>query len=139
VEISRYHVIRMPRRDVWAALIDEHSPLARKPSLTPEDLSGIPLIMVKRESVRNELASWFGDLFDKLDIAASYTLIYNAAIMIKNQIGTAALGYYFESSFEGICYRPLSPELSTGSVFVWKNQTVSAAASAFLAYFRDSL
>lgn len=45
--------------------------------------------MVKREMVKNELASWFGDCYDKIQIAATYNLIINAATMVRSGVGVA--------------------------------------------------
>lgn len=44
--------------------------MATKDAINPEDLTGVSLIMVKRELVRNELASWFGDYYEGIQIAA---------------------------------------------------------------------
>ena len=60
-------------------LVNPDSPLYVKESVSPADLSGIPLIMVQRNSVKNELANWFGDIYEQLDVAATYNLILNAA------------------------------------------------------------
>lgn len=43
--------------------------------------------MSSREIVIHELASWFGDLFDQVEIAATFNLILNAANMVKNGLG----------------------------------------------------
>lgn len=138
VDISRYDFVRMQSRERWGALCREDSALAQKEAIAPQDLLGEPLIMVKRESVRNELSSWFGPLYDELEIAATYNLIYNAAIMVKNGVGTA-LSFIFESNFEGLCYRPLSPALESGCVMVWKKQqTFAGATAAFLKFIRNA-
>ena len=76
------------------------SQLAEKEFVTPEDLRGVPLLMVRRELVKNELANWFGDSFDQLEIAATYNLIVNAAFMVEQGLGVALcfdLGAVFEN------------------------------------------
>lgn len=79
VDISKYEFIRMPGKERWGVLVNPDSPLYVKESVSPADLSGIPLIMVQRNSVKNELANWFGDIYEQLDVAATYNLILNAA------------------------------------------------------------
>ena len=70
-------------------MIRKDSELAAKESINPEDLTGVPLIMVKRELVKNELASWFGDYYAGLQIEATYNLILNAAAMVECGVGIA--------------------------------------------------
>lgn len=79
VDISKYEFIRMLGKERWGVLVNPDSPLYVKESVSPADLSGIPLIMVQRNSVKNELANWFGDIYEQLDVAATYNLILNAA------------------------------------------------------------
>ena len=138
VDISKYDFVRMQGRERWGVLCREDSELAQKAAISPRDLLGEPLIMVKRESVRNELSSWFGPLYGELDVAATYNLIYNAAIMVKNGVGTA-VSLMFESNFDELCYRPLSPTLETGCVLVWKKQqSFASATAAFLKFIRNA-
>ena len=77
VDISKYEFIRLPLKEQWGVLVRADSQLAEKEFVTPEDLRGVPLLMVRRELVKNELANWFGDSFDQLEIAATYNLIVN--------------------------------------------------------------
>ena len=74
VDISKFNFIRMNKKVRWGILTRNDSDLAGKEYIEPKDLTGIPLIMVKRELVKNELGSWFGEYFDGLDIAAEYNL-----------------------------------------------------------------
>ena len=86
----------------------------------------------RREEVRRELASWFGDTFEHLEIAGTFNLILNAANMVRNHVG-AALGFFMGNLSDELCFVPLSPPLETGTVLVWKkDQAFSPAASAFL-------
>ena len=62
-------------------------PLAQKEAVTPKDLTGVLLLISGRETVRNELAGWFGDAYEKIEVAATFNLILNAANMVKNGVG----------------------------------------------------
>ena len=53
VEIGRYDFIRMPKRDIWGALVRSDSPLAQKQVVTPADLMGTPLLMSRRQQVKD--------------------------------------------------------------------------------------
>lgn len=138
VEISRYHFVRMPLGEKWCALMRKDSPLAEKEKITPFDLAGVPLMMVKRKSVRNELENWFGELYESLNIAVTYNLSYsNRSIMVENHVGVA-LVHEFENNHESLCLRPLFPEIENKSVLVWKkNQVFSPAAMKFIGMVKD--
>ena len=139
VDISKYEYIRMPVKERWGVLVREDAPLAGKASVTPEDLLGIPLIMSRREPVKNELASWFGAVFDQLEIAATYNLIVNAAFMVEQGLGVA-LCFDLGAVFENLRFVPLAPRMETGSVLVWKkNQALSSAQTHFIRHIRNTL
>ena len=107
--------------------------------IRPEDLLHIPLLMVRRELVRNELASWFGDCYEELKIAATYNLIMNAASMVKSGIGTALCFDIGANFYDDLCFIPLVPAMETGSVLVWKkNQMFGAAASSFIRFLKNA-
>lgn len=118
--------------------VHRDSPLARREGVTPEELLGIPLLLARREEVRKELAGWFGDSFDRLEIAGTFNLILNAANMVRNGVG-AALGFYIGNLSDELRFVPLSPPLETGTVLVWKkDQAFSPAAAAFLQGLRHA-
>ncbi len=140
VEISRYHFIRLPLGEKWCALMRKDFPLAEKEKITPSDLAGVPLMMVKRKSVRNELENWFGELYENLNIAVTYNLSYsNRSIMVENHVGVA-LVHEFENNHESLCLRPLFPEIENKSVLVWKkNQVFSPAAMKFIDWIKNAV
>lgn len=140
VDIGKYEFIRMPYKERWGILVQKDSPLASKESVCPEDLAGVPLLMVKRELVKNELASWFGDYYEQIHISATYNLIVNAATMVKSGIGVALCFDLGAIYYEDLCFLPLAPALETGSVIVWKkNQTLSAAVSHFIQSVKNAI
>lgn len=57
VDIGKYEFIRMPLKERWGILVRKDSRLTSKSTIHPEDLLEIPLLMVKREMVKNELAN----------------------------------------------------------------------------------
>ena len=132
VDISKFNFIRMNKKERWGILTRNDSDLAGKEYIEPKDLTGIPLIMVKRELVKNELGSWFGEYFDGLDIAAEYNLLNNAAILAQNNIGSV-LCFDVGTDYDNLKFIPLNPEVKTGFVMVWrKNQTLPEAVSEFI-------
>ena len=139
VDIGRYAFLRTPQKDRWGVLLPQKHPLAQRESITPKDLLGIPLLITGRETVRNELAGWFGDIYDKIEIAATYNLILNAANMVENGVG-AALCFDLGHISDGLTFVPLFPSLETGTVLAWKkDQTDSPAARQFLEWIRNTV
>lgn len=138
VDIGKYEFIRMPLKEKWGIIVPKDSPLAEKEYVTPEDLAGVPLMLSGRETVKNELANWFGEYYDQLHIAATYNLIVNAATMVKCNAGVA-LCFDLGIVYEDLCFVPLSPTLETGSVLVWKkNQSFSSTTTRFIKYIKNA-
>lgn len=139
VDVGKYEFIRIPQKEKWGILVRKDSELAAKESINPTDLTNVPLIMVKRELVKNELASWFGDYYEGLRIAATYNLILNAASMVECGVGVALCFDLGAAFYEDLCFIPLAPTLETGSVLVWKkNQTLGAATSQFMRFLKNA-
>lgn len=138
VDIGRHAFLRTPQKDRWGVLLPKEHPLAQKGAVTPKDLLGVPLLISGRETVRNELAGWFGDAYDKIEVAASYNLILNAANMVKNGVGVA-LCFDLDNISDALNFVPLSPNLETGTVLAWKkDQTYSPAAEEFLNFVKNA-
>lgn len=138
VDIGRYAFLRMPHKDIWGILVPKSSPLAEKDAVSPKDLLGVPLILSGREQVQSELANWFGEDRDHMDIAVTYNLILNAANMVKNGVGVA-LCFYLENISDALQFVPLSPQLETGTVLAWKkDQSFSPAAERFLRFVKNA-
>lgn len=140
VDIGKYEFIRMPRKERWGILTRKDSELAEKESVTPQDLAGVPLLMVKRELVKNELSSWFGDYYDRLQIVATYNLIINAATMVKSRVGVALCFDLGAIYYDDLRFVPLAPALRTGSVLVWKkNQTMGESITHFIQFVKNAI
>ena len=140
VEISRYHYMRMPLKEKWHVLMRRDSQLAGKQRITPDDLAEIPLIIAKRQSVRNVLENWFGHGREKLHVVSTCNIShYNQSVMVESGIGMA-LVMEFSCNQDTLCLRPLEPVLESGCVLVWKkNQALSPAMLKFIAYAKEYL
>lgn len=133
-----YEYIRLPREDVWGALVREDSPLAALESVGPAELAGVPLIIGRRREVKDELLAWLGEYGATAEIAATYNLILNAANMVLHGVG-AALCFGLAGIPRELRFIPLRPELRTGTVLVWKKgEACSLAAGAFIRELRDA-
>lgn len=139
VDMEKYDFIRLDVKENWVVLMRPDDLLARKDSITAKDLSALPLILPRRMSVQSELASWFGDYYEKLNVIFTSNLSTNGAIMVNDGLAYSlviegAVPFWDPSK---ITYRPLSPSLTTTSVLAWKRgQPFSVATTKFIEHMK---
>lgn len=144
VDISRYESVSLPIKDVWGVVMRKDSPLAAKKRITPIDLAGVPLLgsryMIRHDRIGNPYRDWFGKHWEKLNIVATFNLIYNAALLVEAGIGCAIAFDKLAnlSDRTGLCFRPFFPKLESRLDVVWKKyQVFSPAAAVFLDKIRQ--
>ena len=138
VDVGKYAFCRMREKDLWGVLVRADSPLAAMEAVTPQDLEDVPLLISGREIVQRELASWFGERWEKLQIAATFNLVLNAANMVRCGVGTA-LCFDLNTAFDDLRFLPLSPRMETGTVLVWKkDQILTLAVEAFHQHIKNA-
>lgn len=138
VDVGKYAFCRMREKDLWGVLVRTDSPLAAMEAVTPQDLEEVPLLISGREIVQRELASWFGERWEKLQIAATFNLVLNAANMVRCGVGTA-LCFDLNTAFDDLRFLPLSPRMETGTVLVWKkDQILTPAVEAFHQHIKNA-
>lgn len=140
IDVEKYDYIRMREKEQWGILMPADSPLAQKEYIINHDLIGLPLITTNRIILQKELANWFGDDFSKLNIFATYNIITNIAMLVNSRMAYAltikGAVEFFDK--EHLVFKPLYPELSMTSVFVWKKfQPCFGVAEKFLEYFKE--
>lgn len=137
VDISKYNFIRLKRKERWGVLVRADSELAEKDSIRPQDLLDIPVFLAQRPLVKNELEGWFGEYYDQIHIAGTYNLINNVAVMVEKKIGVAFC-FQLQNYYDGLRYIPLSPQVETGAVLVWKKaQIVNRTMYQFINFIRE--
>ncbi len=132
---TKYDYVRIPAKDTWGVLMLKDSPLAQKEYITPKDLWDKPLIISNQTAADKEMFSWLKRDKSKLNIVATYDLVYNASRYVKIGFGYAVtLDKLINTSGESeLCFRPLYPVLEAGLCIVWKKyQVFSRAAEKFL-------
>lgn len=136
VEVGKYQFIRFPEKSRWGVLVPQNSELAKKTSVTSNELLNIPLLLPGRDRVRSEVENWFEGGYEKLQIVGIYNLLNNAAIVAESLNG-AVLCMEYVSQYQNLKFVPLNPKLETGVVVVWKrNQFVSPLMKCFTEYLR---
>lgn len=139
---QKYDYIKLPATDVWGVLMRKDSPLADKPFIEPKDLVDKPLLISRQTAVSNEITGWFGQDVNDLNIIGTYNLLYNAALMVEENLGYAlCLDKLINTSGNSqLCFKPLNPRLEVNlNVFWKKHQVFSNAASKFLDQLRSNI
>ena len=138
-DLSKYDVLHLPLTNNWGVLMRRDSPLAEKCCVTPEDLRDAPLICSKQSLNKGTLIyKWFDGNIDNLNIKATYNLLYNASLLVKEGMGYAmGLDNLINTENTELCFKPLSPKVETYLDIAWKKYTVfSKAAELFLIYLK---
>ena len=140
-DISKYESIVLPGKERWGVIVPAKCPLAQKEYVTKEVLVGRRVFIAKR-GVAQGVADWFGEYYDKMNVYATYNLLYNAAMLVDCEVGAAitiegASKLYHNPN---IIFKPFYPELAVTSTMVWKkHQPQTRAVSTFLEYVREKL
>ena len=125
-DISRYSSLRLPLKERWGLILLNSHPLARQPSIKKEELYGLPLIFSRQAQNANPAAngviSWFGDGFPRLNIVATFNMLFNAVMMVKAGVGSVvSIDRIITSGNEDdICFRPFEPPLESRLAMIWK-------------------
>lgn len=126
---------------IWGVLMPKDSPLAKKDTISPEDLWDQPLIL--SQGVLNS-PQFFKNMkknANELNIIATYNLAYNASIMAKMGMGyVLILDKIINTEGSILCFRPLKSFPVLEMALVWKKyQIFSKAAEYFLEQMRNNL
>lgn len=137
---SKYSALQLPVCDTWGILMREDSPLAQKDAVTSGDLLDQPLIIPRRVKEDGALDTWLNRDMGAPRIAATYSLVFNASLMVKDGMGCAlCLDRIINTAGgSGLCFRPLAPGVHAHMSIVWKKfQIFSKASEKFLALLRQ--
>lgn len=132
---KKYNYIRLPATDSWGLLMRRDSPLAAQDNISSKDLWDIPIITSAQSLVSDEFTGWLGKDFEKLNIVATYNLLYNASLMVDEGFGYAlCLDKLINTTGNSnLCFKPLYPRFEVNLDLVWKKyQVFSKAAQKFL-------
>lgn len=125
VDLSKYNYITVPDPDIFGIIMPKDCELAKKDVIEIDDLLDKPLIC-SRQGLTEDYPKWFGETMDRLNIVATFNLIYNAAVMVKQGLGLAfSFDHLVDTSTESpLCFRPLSPALPVEMHIIWKKYQV---------------
>ena len=142
VDPNVYSSIQVPLHDIWGVLMRKDSPLAEKKQIQPLDLWDKPLILSAQKADTWPMSNWFGRDIKKLNIVATYNLVFNASLLVEEGLGYAIC---FDklinvSGNSNLCFRPLSPKMEAEASIIWKRYHIfSRAADCFLRELKNAL
>ena len=140
VDLAKYNFITLPTLDRWGAILPNEHPLAAKECVTAEDVIGEPLIL-SIQGLADDYPKVFGDLQERLNIVATFNLAHNGAVLVRAGLGIM-LGFdglTDTSDDSDLCFRPLSPALTSEGHVIWKkHQVFSPAAQALLDLLKET-
>lgn len=142
VNLTKYHALKIPARDIWGVLMRKDSPLASKESISPDDLRDKPLIISQQENNGGPLTQWLKQSKSDLNIAATYNLIFNASLLVDEGLGYAiSLDKIINTTGNSnLCFRPLKPGLEAEMSVIWKKyQIFSKPAEKFIKVLKETL
>lgn len=137
--LDKYDYKKLPVADVWGLLLRSDNPLAKKKTIKPSDLDGIPILCSRQALTHNELSGWLGKDFKKLKIVSTHNLIYNASLMVEEGFGAAlSIKGLINTADANLVFRPFRPMVKADLIFAWKKyQVFSKPAEIFLKYIQD--
>lgn len=135
IDTSKYECLKVPFQDSFGVLMRRDSPLAEKEAIASEDLWDKPLIVSRQILHDASLPTILGCSQEKLNIAASYNLLFNGSLMVEEGIGYAIC---FDKIINvtgnsNLCLRPLVKKIDADMHIVWKKyQVFTKAAEKYL-------
>lgn len=141
-DLKKYDYLKLKTFDTWGLLMRKDCPLSKNKSITPRNIDKIPLLCSRQALIQNELSGWLGYSFDRLNIVGTYNLIFNASVMVEEDIGCALAidGLINTTGHSDLCFRPLEPEIKADTIIAWKRHPAfSKSAEIFLKYLQDEL
>lgn len=139
IDMEKYEFTRLDIGEKWVVLMRSDDPLTARETITAKDLSELPLILPRRMNVQNELASWFGSYYDRLNVVFTSNLSTNSSIMVNSGLAYSLVieGAVPFLDHSKVTYRPLDPPLTATSVLAWKRgQPFSLATTKFIQHIQ---
>ena len=137
-DLKKYNALTLPATETWGVLMRWDSELAAKESVRPEMLREKPLILSQQSVEHNEFAGWLGVEPERLNVVATYNLIYNASLLVEAGLGCAiTIEKLVNTADSPLVFRPFEPRMEGRLNLVWKKYHVfSRAAELFIREIR---
>lgn len=126
-DIKKYNYYKIPYSDTRGILTTIDNRLAKLEYITKEDLKDEPLICSIQSLKNNELNSL---LPENPNIVATYTLVYNASLLVKEKVGSVlCLDELINVSGTDLVFIPFKNDSKVYSYLIWKKYQVLSPCS----------
>ena len=129
----KYNYLEIPAQDIWGVIMRKDAPIAKRKKIRLTDLYNLPLIC-SRQNMEQNFAQWFGKELNRLNIVATYNLLYNATIFVREGLGYAIS--YDKLANTGkdsdLTFIPLSDVPVSEMKIIWKKQQVFSPIASLL-------
>lgn len=137
-DLARYESIQMKQVDRWGILVRQDSPLAERESITLGEISNLDVLAPERVVTPSGVSSWLGSTPLK-KMRGTYSLLYNAKLMIEAGIGAAIGIDGIISTNEGVRFVPFAPAVTSRLHLAWlPGRRQTTAEQLFLETLRSS-
>lgn len=138
---TRYDSLKLAWEDRWGMLVRADDPLAARDEIALDELRNRRIIASaqssKTVSQDDPTITFFGQ--ENYDVVATYTLLYNASLLVEQGVGIAVCFDGIVATGEGspFAFVPFADMAPVSSYLVWKRyQPLSRACEAFLRAMR---
>lgn len=131
IDTRKYEYLKVPFTESFGVLMRRDDPLARQDAITPENLWGKPLIVSRQAIQDSTLSTLLRCDKKKLNVVASYNLLFNGSLMVDEGIGYAICydKIINVSGDSSLCFRPLSTSAEIDMYIVWKKYSIFTKAA----------
>lgn len=141
IDTAKYDSIPVHYEDTWGVLMRRDAELAGKEFVTAKDLADKPLIISRQAFQNAELKNFFHAEPEKLNIAATYSLLFNGSLMADEGLGYAICldKLVNVSGDSSLCFKPLNPKTTAHMSVIWKKyQVFSKPTQKFLQKLQET-
>lgn len=128
---NKYRSLIMPSSYKWGIIIPRDHELANRESVSINDLKKEDLIISQDFLKPSKLEEIFGEDISDLNIKATYTLLFNASIMVKERLGVLiGIENILDTSADStLKFIPFSNNSSFKTMLLWKKDKALTKAS----------
>lgn len=139
---SVYESLLLPETQKWGVLMRSDSPLSKKDYVESRDLWDKPLIVSRTEFGTKISEQWMGLPTEKTNIVATYSLLFNASLLVEEGLGYAICFNHILNveGNERLCFRTFKDTGQTMAHIIWKkHQSFNKASIVFLDELKKSI